>query len=84
MAAVAEKYGFSLQVPTSELSEENLQKILYGTGADKFTIQLGTGRMFQTTYEGVIPNLERRHKETESEFMRRDIERFMRERPCYT
>ncbi len=84
MAAVAEKYNFSLQLPTLNLSEENLEKILYGTGKDKFTIQLGTGRMFETTYEGVIPNLERRHKETESEFMRRDIERFMRERPCYT
>ena len=36
-----------------------------------------------TTYEGVIPNLERRWKETDSDFMRRDIERFMRERDCY-
>lgn len=84
MAQVAQKYGFSLQVPTSQLSGEELEKILYGTGDEKYTIQLGTGRMFDTTYEGVIPNLERRHKETESEFMRRDIERFMRERPCYT
>lgn len=84
MAAVAEKYKFSLQVPTAELSKDDIAKILYGTGNDKFTIQLGTGRMFDTTYEGVIPNLERRHKETESEFMRRDIERFMRERPCHT
>lgn len=41
------------------------------------------GRTFETTYEGVIPNLERRHKETDSDFMRRDIERFMRERPCH-
>ena len=84
MAEVAKKYDFSLQVPTSQLSSDELEKILYGTGAEKYTIQLGTGRMFDTTYEGVIPNLERRHKETESEFMRRDIERFMRERPCYT
>ena len=36
-----------------------------------------------STYEGVIPNLERRHKETDSDFMRRDIERFMQERPCH-
>jgi excinuclease ABC subunit A len=40
------------------------------------------GRSFGTTFEGVIPNLERRHKETQSEFMRREIERFMQERPC--
>jgi excinuclease ABC subunit A len=84
MQAVADTYGFSLQVPTAELSEDNLQRILYGTGNEKYTVRLGNGRYFDTTYEGVIPNLERRHKETDSDFMRRDIERFMRERPCYT
>lgn len=84
MQAVAQRFGFSLQVPTAELSQDQLDKILYGTGSEKYTIQLGTGRNFDTTYEGVIPNLERRHKETDSDFMRRDIERFMRERPCHT
>jgi excinuclease ABC subunit A len=84
MQAVADTYSFSLHVPTAELSEDNLQRILYGTGNEKYTMRLGNGRYFDTTYEGVIPNLERRHKETDSDFMRRDIERFMRERPCYT
>ncbi|HSW90799.1 MAG TPA: excinuclease ABC subunit UvrA, partial [Candidatus Saccharimonadales bacterium] len=42
----------------------------------------GGGRYYDSTYEGVIPNLERRHTETDSEFMRKDIERFMREREC--
>ncbi len=84
MQAVAEKYGFSLQVPTAQLKQDDLDKILYGTGNEKYTIQLGSGRYFDTIYEGVIPNLERRHKETDSDFMRRDIERFMRERPCNT
>ncbi len=83
MKAVADKHGFSLQVPTAELSEKQINQILYGTDGDKYTIQLGNGREFETTYEGVIPNLERRHKETDSDFMRRDIERFMRERPCH-
>jgi excinuclease ABC subunit A len=41
------------------------------------------GRSFETTYEGVVPNLERRHKETDSDFIRRDIERFMQEKPCH-
>ncbi len=81
--AVADRYGFSVQSPTSELSEENLEKILYGTGDEKYSITLSGGRAFDSTYEGVIPNLERRWKETDSEFMRRDIERFMRERPCH-
>lgn len=83
MQAVAERYGFSLHVPTSDLSQDKLDKIMYGTGDEKYKISLGVGRSFETTYEGVIPNLERRHKETESDFMRRDIERYMRERPCH-
>lgn len=83
MQAVAERYNFSLHVPTGQLTKDQLDKILYGTGNETYKVSLGIGRTFQTTYEGVIPNLERRHKETESDFMRRDIERFMRERPCH-
>lgn len=84
MQAVADRFGFSLHVPTGELKPDDLNRILYGTSNEVYTVSLGTGRAFDTTYEGVIPNLERRHKETESDFMRRDIERFMRERPCHT
>lgn len=83
MQAVADRYGFSLQVPTGDLSKENLDRLLYGTGSEKYKVTLGGGRAFETTYEGVIPNLERRHKETDSDFMRHDIERFMQEKPCY-
>jgi excinuclease ABC subunit A len=82
LGAVADKYGFSLHVPTGEISAENMQRILYGTGDEKYRISLGMGRSFSTTYEGVIPNLERRHRETDSEFIRHDIERFMQEKPC--
>jgi excinuclease ABC subunit A len=82
LAAVAERHGFSLKVPVRDLRPEDLQKILYGTGSDTYRVSLGDGRSYETTYEGVIPNLERRHKETDSDFMRRDIERFMREREC--
>jgi excinuclease ABC subunit A len=83
LQAVADRYGFSLHVPTSELSAENIDRIMYGTGKESYRINLGVGRSFETTYEGVVTNLERRHKETESDFMRRDIERFMQEKPCY-
>jgi excinuclease ABC subunit A len=83
MQAVADRYGFSLHMPTGELDQNDLHRILYGTGSEKYRVSLGIGRSFETTYEGVIPNLERRHKETDSDFMRRDIERFMRERPCH-
>jgi excinuclease ABC subunit A len=83
LAEVAEAHGFSIHVPVKQLQKADIEKILYGTGAQKYHVTLGGGRHFDTTYEGVIPNLERRHKETDSEFMRKDIERFMRERECH-
>jgi excinuclease ABC subunit A len=83
LQAVGDHFGFDLHVPTSEISHENMEKIMYGTGDLKYRVSLGGGRSFETTYEGVVPNLERRHKETESDFIRRDIERFMHEKPCY-
>lgn len=83
LKAVGDAHEFSVHVKVGELPDDALEKILYGTGNQKYSVKLGTGRYFDSTYEGVIPNLERRHKETDSEFMRRDIERFMRERPCH-
>ena len=80
---VAKAHGFSMQVPVKELSEEARDIILYGSGKQKYRVQLATGRYYDSTYEGVVPNLERRHKETDSEFMRKDIERFMRQRKCH-
>jgi len=82
LQAVAESHKFSLKVPVKELPAEALQKILYGTGDEKYRIALGDGRAYDSTYEGVIPNLERRYKETDSDFMKKDIERFMRNREC--
>lgn len=82
--AVAEAHGFSVRTPVRDLPEAVQQLVLYGTGAQKYRIALGSGRHYDTTYEGVIPNLERRWRETDSEFMRKDIERFMRERQCTT
>ena len=81
--AVADAYNFSLHVPTGELSEEHMKILMYGTGEQKYKVSLGSGRMFDSTYEGVVNNLERRHKETDSDFIRRDIERFMQEKPCH-
>ncbi|QQS64657.1 excinuclease ABC subunit UvrA [Candidatus Saccharibacteria bacterium] len=83
MQAVADRYKFDLSTPTGQMRAGDLQKILYGTGDETFRVSLSYGRFFNTTYEGVIPNLERRHKETDSDFMRREIERFMVEKPCF-
>lgn len=83
LAAVADRHGFSIKTPVKDLHPEDLQKILYGTGDEKYRVSLGDGRAYDASYEGVIPNLERRYKETDSDFMRKDIERFMRERECH-
>jgi excinuclease ABC subunit A len=83
VAAMAEANGFSIHQPTGELTSEQMKMVLYGTGDKVYTVPLGGNRSFDTTFEGVIPNLERRYKETESEFIRHDIERFMQELPCY-
>lgn len=82
LTAVGARHGFSVHTPIRELSEDAIHKILYGTGDDKYKVKLSNGYEYNATYEGVIANLERRHKETESEFVRKDIERFMREREC--
>ena len=83
LQAVADRYGFSLHVPTGQLSRDDIDRIMYGTGSETYRISLGGGRSFTAAYEGVVPNLERRHRETDSDFIRRDIERFMQEKPCY-
>ena len=82
LEAVAEKHDFSLGTAVKDLPNDAIQMILYGTGDEKYSVKLNNGREFSTTYEGVIPNLERRWRETDSDFMRKDIERFMREREC--
>ncbi|MDR1033093.1 MAG: excinuclease ABC subunit UvrA [Candidatus Nomurabacteria bacterium] len=88
LEAVGERHGFSLHTPVKDLPKDAVQKILYGTGSEKYTMTIGNhpkwgdGSTYESTYEGVIPNLERRHRETDSDFMRRDIERFMRELKC--
>ena len=81
---VAKRHGFSTKVPTKNLSKEAIDIILYGTRTDeKYPIEMN-GRVYNMNFEGLIPNLERRHRDTGSEFQRKDIERFMRVRKCQT
>ena len=81
---VAKRHGFSTKVPTKKLSKEAIEIILYGTKTDeKYPIEMN-GRVYNMNFEGVIPNLERRHRDTDSEFQCKDIERFMRVRKCQT
>ena len=86
MEAVAEANGFSAKVPVREMDPEHLDMILYGNGNKKVTVTHRTHRgrtySWDTNFEGVIANLERRYKTTESDYARTQIERYMSARPC--
>ena len=84
LTAVGERHGFSVRTPIRELPDAAIQIILYGTGNEKYHVRLSNGYEYDAVYEGVIANLEKRYRETESDFVRKDIERFMRERVCQT
>ncbi|MER8443069.1 excinuclease ABC subunit UvrA [Mesorhizobium sp. M1066] len=85
LEALGKAYGFKLGDKFKDLTEEAKEAILRGTGEREITFQYDDGlRSYKTTktFEGVIPNLERRWKETESAWMREEIERFMSATPC--
>ncbi|WP_227767886.1 excinuclease ABC subunit UvrA [Zhaonella formicivorans] len=86
LASVAKKYRFSLDTPFRELPEEARRVILYGSGEEKvkfnYKDQFGNSRVFEVPFEGVIPNLERRYKETQSDWSRGEIEEYMSTTPC--
>ncbi|KKP70125.1 excinuclease ABC subunit A [candidate division CPR3 bacterium GWF2_35_18] len=85
---VAKSHQIDLQKPVIRFSEKELNLVLYGTGDESYTI-LGDDsthkiKQYTTTFEGIIPNLERRYKQTDSDFIRGEIEKFMRLDPCPT
>jgi excinuclease ABC subunit A len=85
LEALGKAYGFKLGDKFKDLTAEAQEAILRGTGEREVTFQYDDGlRSYKTTktFEGVIPNLERRWKETESAWMREEIERFMSATPC--
>ncbi|MDN5347528.1 MAG: excinuclease subunit [Clostridia bacterium] len=86
LESLAEHYGFSLDVPVSRLAPEHLKVILYGSGREKikfrYTNRFGQVRSWYGTFEGVIPNLERRYQETQSDWSRSEIESYMSQKPC--
>ncbi|HIY16912.1 MAG TPA: excinuclease ABC subunit UvrA, partial [Candidatus Intestinimonas stercorigallinarum] len=83
--ALAKQYKFKLTTPVKDLSPEVLDVILYGTKGEKLKLtyerENGQGTLMQA-FEGVVNNLERRYRETQSDAMRRDLEDCMSERPC--
>jgi excinuclease ABC subunit A len=77
LGAVAERHGFSMHTPITELPPKMIQVILYGTGKDLYQID-----MKQVVFPGVIPDLMTKHLETNSEYVRKEIEQYMREKMC--
>jgi len=83
--ALAKRYGFSLDTPVGELPDEIIDILLYGNNGEKLTMQRDNGVMsgsYTSSFEGIIPNLERRYAQTDSEWMREEIRTFMTELPC--
>ena len=87
LGALAERYNFSLDTPWNELSAEHQKLVLYGAAADeKFHFNyinlFGEEKVHTGKYEGIIPNLERRYRESSSDWVREEIETFMTENAC--
>src|SRR5690606_34301325 len=84
--AVAKDAGIDLDTPWNELPQADRDKILYGTGNRRLPVTYrnreGHLRRYQARYEGIVGNLQRRYNETNSEYVRSEIENYMSERPC--
>jgi excinuclease ABC subunit A len=83
---IAERYEVDLETPWQDLDEESRQFFLHGTNGDRIHIsyrnRFGRRRSYTTSFEGIVPNLERRYRETDSEHSRERIEEYMTLRPC--
>lgn len=86
LQAVANHYHFDLEIPFEQLSKEVQQAVLYGSGKEKitFTYLNEQGRAHQQVhpFEGIIPGLERRYRETESQTVREELAKFINAREC--
>jgi excinuclease ABC subunit A len=86
LTSLAEHYGFDIDAPFEELSDEHRQKILFGSGTEEisFTYINDRGDNFQRKhpFEGVIPNMDRRYKETESQTVREELSKFLNSQSC--
>ena len=84
--AIAQRYNVDLETPWEELPAESQEFFLFGTNGDRIPIsyrnRFGRKRSYATQFEGIVPNLERRYRETESDFSREKIEEYMTLRPC--
>ena len=85
--SLAKHYGFSLDVPVQDLPSEIVDMLLYGNGGERIKMDYSTKTFsgsFNSAWEGIIPNLERRYRETTSDYTKSEIERYMTVTPCST
>ena len=86
LEGVAEHMGFTPDTPIRELTAAQLDAVLHGTGPEvlalKFTNQYGRTQVYDTKFEGVVTNLDRRYRETDSDYVRTEIEKYMSAIPC--
>lgn len=84
LESVAKQYGFSINIPVKDLPKKAIDIILYGTGGKKIMMPTEGGQYYQANFEGVIAQLQRRWRETDSDYIRNEIENYMRIRKCGT
>lgn len=86
LKAVCEHYDIPMDVPVSDIPKDKMDKVLYGSGEDKihfyYENDFGLTRDQLINFEGVLRNIERRHKETNSDYIREQMEKYMREQAC--
>jgi len=86
LSSAAKAYHINLDTPVKDLPEEKLNVILFGTGGEEVEMDLRGGNnrqtVMRTSFEGVIPNLMRRFRETQSEYIRSKIQEYMSDKPC--
>ena len=86
ISTMAEEHKIDLDAHIGKLPKKDLQKLLYGTGQRRYKVQgrdkYGKRNIFHTRFEGIIPNLERRYRQTDSDYIRREIEKYMVKEPC--
>ena len=85
--SLSKHYGFSLDVPVKDLPQYIYNMLLYGNGGEKIKMEYATKTFsgsFNSSWEGIIPNLERRYRETSSDYTKTEIERYMTVSPCST
>ncbi|MHB1006233.1 MAG: excinuclease ABC subunit UvrA [Chloroflexota bacterium] len=86
--STARHYGFSVSTPVKDLPPKAMDILLHGSQGEtvkvKYQGQTGRQREYDTSFEGIVPNLERRYRESSSDYIKMEIERFMASRPCPT